>query len=229
MFGLSMKRIKEKQSSSRIHTRSLADRSKDLAPITIGYDPLLTQLFSEEHAKIHSTLSSILVLNKQRNFIDSRHQMTIFTNLFVSHITKKQARLYTFLESEFKQIDIIGPAIRAYRSKMNSINRMVREFLTIWVNRDISVSVKEFSLDVVRIKKALVESNKQEENEVFKYYDNHKKMLENGMKNSYMLNIVNNNSSASEFVIPGEPNITSDHFEMSGSNNKDTLELSANG
>jgi hypothetical protein len=197
--------------------------------ITIKFDPKLTSVLTDEHAAIHLILDEVLVLNKQGKYLDARDHLTRFTTLFVMHITKKQARLYTFLELEFKEADSIGPAIRAYRSKMNLVNREVRGFLTTWTSMDVATSNQDFTLAVLRIKKTLSYSNGQEEREVFTYYDNHKEMIENGMKNAHVLNIANSNSENlfSEMDI-SEGGSISMHEEVS-LKSLASLELSLNG
>ncbi|MEY8198330.1 MAG: hypothetical protein RPS47_03730 [Colwellia sp.] len=220
---------KGKRTAHESEGRSLSDRSRDLVSITIKFDPKLTSVLTDEHAAIHLILDEVLVLNKQGKYLDARDHLTRFTTLFVMHITKKQARLYTFLELEFKEADSIGPAIRAYRSKMNLVNREVRGFLTTWTSMDVATSNQDFTLAVLRIKKTLSYSNGQEEREVFTYYDNHKEMIENGMKNAHVLNIANSNSENlfSEMDI-SEGGSISMHEEVS-LKSLASLELSLNG
>ena len=210
---------KKKKSSPAPESDSMLsalDKSRKLKPINKDYDPELIPALLIEQENLNALLNKIKKKFKKGLFEETNRLIVVFSNQFVGHVTKKQARLYTFLGYVFKSDKAVMAHILGQRRELNAVNSELLSFLNPWIRIDVATAGPEFEFQVSTILNVLEARNAEEKQEVFDYYEDHQAMVEEGVRHPVICKL--HHSHKERLKAHEGPDVSELHLAMDNAN-----------
>lgn len=158
---------------------SLEERSKNLKSIDSSFDGELTKSLKFEHLAIDQQFNKILRSFRMGEYDSTREQIRLIVNSYFIHSTRKQSRVYTFLEKCFSTNRGFIDHMKRYRKKLGRCNNDLLSFFNCWTLKDIATGGVQFEHDLVKAKESFNNWHLEEIEFIYKFYDDHARFLSN--------------------------------------------------
>ena len=138
----------------------------------IAYNGNLINNLKEDHQYLLSLYGSVLQSSQKFQYAQIFEKLQIFEKSFKMYLYSKNVKLYAYLEQTLKEEVEEFKKMRKFRREMRILETEINQFLTIWMELDLSSqNIQEFTDDLKEIGHVLVKRIESEENVLYPIYN----------------------------------------------------------